>query len=110
MLLPTPGVEMRRALDSWFDDQRLTPRILAEFDDSALLKEFGHGGIGLFPVPAAVLTEVKQQYNVEFVGQLEEVRLRFYAITMQRKLTHPAIIAISHVAKDGLLTKKKTKK
>jgi LysR family transcriptional activator of nhaA len=103
LLLPTANTELRRSLDRWFDEQGFTPRIVAEFDDSALLKEFGHGGAGLFPVPAAVLREVKQQYNVEVVGRLDEVRTRFYAITLQRKLVHPAIVAISQAAKQGLL-------
>jgi LysR family transcriptional activator of nhaA len=103
LLLPTANTELRRSLDRWFDEQGYTPRIVAEFDDSALLKEFGHGGAGLFPVPAAVLGEVKRQYIVDLVGRLDEVRTRFYAITLQRKLIHPAIVAISQAARQGLL-------
>jgi len=102
-LLPTPNTEMRRLLDRWFDDTGIAPQILAEISDSALLKEFGRAGTGLFPVCAAVVSEVKRQYEVELVGQLGELRLPFYAITLQRKLTHPAVVAISQRARDGLL-------
>jgi LysR family transcriptional activator of nhaA len=103
MLLPTSNTEMRRQLDRFLDDAGYAPRIVAEINDSALLKEFGNAGAGLFPVCAAVLEEVKQQYDVELVGTLEQVRMQFYAITLQRKLTHPAIVAISQNAKEGLL-------
>jgi LysR family transcriptional regulator, transcriptional activator of nhaA len=103
MLLPSGNTELRRAINRWFDDAGYAPRVIAEFDDSALLKEFGHGGAGLFPIPAAVLDDVKRQYKVELVGHIDEVRARFYAITLQRKLTHPAIVAISQAAKEDLL-------
>lgn len=103
-LLPPPNTEIRRALDRWFDAQGFEPRIVAEINDSALLKEFGHGGAGLFPVPTAVLREVQQQYNVTLVGRLDELRLHFYAITLERKLTHPALVAIAQAAKGGLFS------
>jgi LysR family transcriptional activator of nhaA len=104
LLLPTPNTDLRRQLDRWFDESGYAPRVVAEINDSALLKEFGHAGAGLFPVCATVLEEVKQQYDVELVGNLEQVRMQFYAITLQRKLTHPAVVAISQNAKEGLLT------
>lgn len=103
LLLPTPNTEMRRQLDRWLDDSGYAPRIVAEINDSALIKEFGHAGAGLFPVCAAVLPEVQRQYEVEALGNLDEVRLQFYAITLQRKLTHPAVVAISQNAREGLL-------
>lgn len=102
-LLPSPGNEMRRALDRWFESHACKPPVIGEFDDSALLKEFGHAGAGLFPVPAAVLPEVIEQYSVEQVGLVPEVRLNFYAISTERKLTHPAVKAISQKAKEALL-------
>jgi LysR family transcriptional activator of nhaA len=104
MLLPTVGSETRRTLDRWFDDAGCRPRIVAEINDSAVIKEFGRAGAGLFPIASAVLNEVKQQYGVELVGHLPDVRLHFYAITLERKLTHPAVVAISQAAKDGLLS------
>ncbi|MGD9722904.1 MAG: LysR family transcriptional regulator [Pirellulales bacterium] len=103
-LLPTAGTELRRALDCWFDQVPIVPRIIGEFDDSALMKEFGCGGNGVFPVPSAVLPEVARQYNVEVVGRIAKQRVRYYAVTTERKLTHPAIVVIAQVAKAGFLT------
>jgi LysR family transcriptional regulator, transcriptional activator of nhaA len=102
-LLPTSNTELRRGVDRWFDQQSLEPHIVAEFDDSALMKEFGFAGVGIMPVPSVVLPEVKQQYGVEVIGELTEVRIRFFALTTQRKLTNPAVATIAEAAKRGLL-------
>jgi LysR family transcriptional activator of nhaA len=102
MLLPSSETEMRRALDRWFDDRNSNPRVVAEFDDSALMKEFGGGGAGLFPVVSSVLPELERQYGVELVGKLANARVRYYAVTTERKLTHPATIIIAQSAKRGL--------
>jgi LysR family transcriptional regulator, transcriptional activator of nhaA len=67
------------------------------------LQVFGSGGAGVFPIPAAVLPEVQRRFEVELVGRVDSLQLHFYAITLQRKLTHPAIVAISAAAKEGLL-------
>ncbi|WP_254511701.1 LysR family transcriptional regulator [Anatilimnocola floriformis] len=104
MLLPAANTELRRLLDGWLDDSSLTPRITAELNDSALLQVFGAGGAGVFPVPAAVLPEVQRQFDVEVVGHLDNLQLHFYAVTLQRKLTHPAVVAISQAAQEGLLS------
>ncbi|QDU96419.1 transcriptional activator NhaR [Lignipirellula cremea] len=103
MLLPTANTELRRGIDRWFDERGFAPRIVGEFDDSALIKEFGGAGAGVFPTPTAVLPQVKRQYDVQLLGYLEEVKLHYYAITLERKMTHPAVVAISQAAKEGLL-------
>jgi LysR family transcriptional activator of nhaA len=103
-LLLTPATEMRRSMDRWFDEHDCVPRIACEFDDSALMKEFGGRGAGLFAMPAAVLEEVTRQYNVDLVGFLPTVRVRYYAITSDRKLNHPAVVAIAAQARRGLLS------
>jgi LysR family transcriptional regulator, transcriptional activator of nhaA len=102
-LFPALNTELRRQIDRWLDESGYVPRMVAEINDSALLKEFGHAGAGLFPVCAAVLPEVRRQYGVESIGNLADVRMQFYAITLQRKLTHPAVVAISQNAKERLL-------
>jgi LysR family transcriptional activator of nhaA len=104
ILLPTALTDMRRVLDRWFDEQPFNPYIVAEFDDSALMKEFGGGGSGLFPVPTAVLPQLTKQHGVEVVGSLPEVRIRYFVATTERKLTHPATILIAKSAKAGLLS------
>jgi LysR family transcriptional activator of nhaA len=102
MLLPLEHLTLRRSLNQWFDRNDIQPRIVAEFEDSALLKVFGADGLGLFPVPSAVEKEVIAQYGVQLVGRVEEVRERFYAISVERRLKHPAVVAISQAARHEL--------
>jgi len=101
-LLPTSNTALRRSLDQWFDSQGINPNIRAEIEDSALIKTFGSGGIGLFMAPTSVEVEVQQQYAVEIIGRIDAVQERFYAITMRRKLKHPAVTAILDNARQNL--------
>lgn len=101
-LLPTDNTTLRRALDQWFDMKGIRPTVRAEFEDSALLKVFGQAGMGLFIVPTVVEDEVRKLYSVRVVGRIEEVRERFYAISVERKLKHPAVVAISDAAQKEL--------
>ena len=78
--------------------------VCGEFDDSALLKVFGHAGAGLFCAPSVIEDEVKQQYRVELVGRTDGVQERFYAISVARKLKHPAVVAISEAAQAELFS------
>jgi LysR family transcriptional activator of nhaA len=105
LLLPTAATDMRRSLDRWFDDHSVNPAIVAEFDDIALMKEFGGGGSGLFPVPSAMVPIVEPQYGVQLVGRLPDLKARYFVATTERKLTHPATILIVETAKRGLLFK-----
>lgn len=101
-LLPTENTSLRRALDQWFQAQQIRPRVVSEFEDSALLKAFGERGAGLFPVPSAIENEVRRQYHVAVVGRIPQITERFYAISVERRLTHPAVVAISHAARQKL--------
>lgn len=101
-LLPTDNTAMRRSLNQWFDEENIRPFIIGEFEDSALLKVFGQLGKGLFAAPSAIDTEVEEQYGVQRVGRLTGIRERFYAISVERKLKHPAVIAICESAKNEL--------
>jgi LysR family transcriptional activator of nhaA len=94
---------LRRSLDQWFGLHAIQPRVVGEFDDSALLKVFGQAGHGIFPVPAMIADEVQRQYQVRRVGRVDRVRERFYAISVERKLKHPAVIAISEAARRKLV-------
>ena len=102
MLLPTQNTAMRRGLEQWFDQQDIRPDVLHEFEDSAVLKVFGQAGEGLFVSPTAVEAEVSKQYSVGVVGRIPEVKERFYAISVERRLKHPAVVAISDAAKEDL--------
>lgn len=101
-LLPTRNATARRSLEQWFDAQHLHPRIVAEFEDNALLNVFGQHGLGLFVTPSVIATEVQRQYQVKIVGHMANVRERFFAISLDRKLRHPAVLAISEGARTRL--------
>ncbi len=90
---------VRRPLETWFDSHDLHPLIRAEFDDSALLKVFGQAGEGLFAAPFVIKDEICRQHEVELVGEIPGVREHFYAISAERRLKHPAVVAISESAR-----------
>ncbi|MEO8183917.1 MAG: hypothetical protein ABI895_34270 [Deltaproteobacteria bacterium] len=102
MLLPLENLPLRRALNQWFERNAIKPRIVAEFEDSALLNVFGGDGTGLFPAPTVVDAEVMSQYGVQVLGRVQGVRERFYAISVARRLEHPAVLAISAAARQEL--------
>jgi LysR family transcriptional activator of nhaA len=99
VLLPMPHTALRRALDQWFEAEDLHPRVVGEFDDSALMKAFGQAGTAAFPAPVAIEREVARQYRVQVVGRVQAVRERYYAISAERRLKHPGVIAINAAAK-----------
>jgi len=103
-LLPSESKTLRRLLEQWFEKKGIRPRLTGEFDDSALLKTFGQAGTGLFAIPTAIQPEVERQYGVTAVGQLDDVRERYFAISVERRLKHPAVIAISEAAHELLAT------
>lgn len=102
LLLPGEDVALRLRLKQWFEKLGLHPRIVGEFDDGALQKAFGQGGIGIFAAPSAIAREVSQQYGVVAIGHSSEVTEQFYAISVERRLTHPAVLAISSAARQKL--------
>ena len=93
-LLPTTNTARRRALDQWFLRREHRPHVIAEFEDSELLKEFGQKGLGLVTVPTMIEQHTAQHYKLELVGRLEEVKERFYAISPERRITNPAVVRI----------------
>jgi len=99
LLLPAEGSVLRRALNAYFDRHRIHVHIVAEFEDSALLKVFGGDGLGIFPAPTIVEEEIQRQYRVEIVGRVPDVQERFYAISAERRLKNPASVAISNSAR-----------
>ena len=101
-LLPAEGTTLRRTLDQWFAAHDVRPTVVAEFEDSALLKVFGQHGLGLFPGASAIEKQICRQYGVVVAGRLEDVRERFYAISVERRLKHPAVVAISGAARATL--------
>ena len=103
-LLPSDGTAVRRALDPWFDAQGIRVAAAGEFDDAALMTTFGQAGIGAFAAPTVIEREVQAMYGVRVVGRIEAVRERFYAISVERRIKHPAVAAISQQARATLFT------
>ncbi|MBX3028182.1 transcriptional activator NhaR [bacterium] len=101
-LMPSDNTVLRRSLDQWFAQHDVRPAVLGEFDDSALLSAFGERGVGVFAAPAAIESEIRRQYDVRAIGRIDQVRQRFYAISVERRLKHPAVVAISEAAKEKL--------
>jgi LysR family transcriptional activator of nhaA len=99
VLLPTTQTALRRAIDQWLAAEDLHPRIVGEFDDLALMKTFGQAGHAAFPAPAAIEQEVMRQYRVRVVGRVKAVRERYYAISAERRIKHPGVLAIGAAAK-----------
>ncbi len=104
MLMPAAGNALRRGLDDWFEQQGVAPRVVAEFDDSALLKAFGEAGTGIFPAPAAITEEVERMYHVRCIGIAEGLVDSYYAISSERKIKHPAVASITEVARESLFS------
>jgi LysR family transcriptional activator of nhaA len=94
MLLPTRHSALRGKLESWFQGHGVRPRVVAEFDDTALLKTFASHGAGLFPAPSLLIEDLHARYGVDPVGILPEVQEQFYAISKERRIKHPAVEAI----------------
>jgi LysR family transcriptional activator of nhaA len=102
-LMPTRDNALRGRLEQWFSGRDLRPRVIGEFEDSALLMTFGRGGLGLFPAPAILKDDIAAEYGALPVGSLSDVREQFYAITAERRIRHPAIESLlAHAPRQAL--------
>ena len=104
LLIPGPETVVRSRLQRWFAEQQIQPQIVGEFDDSALMQAFGQSGSGIFIGPSVIADEVKRQCGVEVIGQTDAVSESFYAISVERKVKHPGIVAITEGARRQLFT------
>lgn len=104
LLLPTSNTMLRRLFDDWLTHRQLVPNIVGEFEDSATLKAFGQEGHGLFPGSSVMEKEICRQYQVRVVGSLDSVKQRFYAITVERRLKHPVVVALFDMARRDVLS------
>lgn len=102
MLVPTTNSALRRELDAWLQKEDVRPLIRGEFEDSALMKAVAQGMGAVFPAPAVIADEVCQLYDVRVVGRTSAVRERYFAISVERRLTHPGVMAITASARAGL--------
>ena len=102
MLMPTASSALRRMLELWFERQGIKPQVVAEFEDRALMKAFGEANAGIFTSPTAVEDDVVAKYGVHVIGRPEEIKERFYAISAERRIKHPAVVAITETARNEL--------
>ena len=91
MLLPTDGAAIRRDIDRWFEQREVQPTVVGEFQDSSLMKLVASKGHGIVPVADTVERDLHQQYGLHLVGRTEEIQEKFYLISIERKIKHPAV-------------------
>jgi LysR family transcriptional regulator, transcriptional activator of nhaA len=102
MLVPGGTSSVRPQFDAWCAEHDLHPRVVGEFADGALMKAFGRQGCGTFISPSVVEDETVQQYGVRVIGRSDEMIEDFYAISVERRITHPGVAAITHTARGAL--------
>lgn len=102
MLLPSSHTSVRRALDLWLDSLRIHPVVVADFDDAALMSSFGQDGAGIFPAPSIVESRIQREMGVRLVGRTTLVKERFYAVSLEEKPKHPAVLAILEAAREKI--------
>jgi LysR family transcriptional activator of nhaA len=100
-LLPTQNCSLRRDLEKWFQSAGIQPRVVAEFEDAGLTKIVATSGSGFIAVPTVVVSEAIERYGFVPIGRTKEVETQFYAITAERRFTHPAILAITRNLKSA---------
>lgn len=104
MLLPAGNTNVRRVLDQWLDSRQMTPLIVGQFEDFALLRRFGEAGAGIFAAPSVLEKQFRREGKFRVVGRAKTVRNRFFAISVERKLKHPAVVAICETARHELFS------
>jgi len=102
LLLPGPNAAVRGEIDRWLGEARLYPRVVGEFDDSALMKVFAHAGEGYFPAPAIISDEICARYGVSEVGRVDEMREAFWLISTERRIQHPEVRAVLEEARSAV--------
>jgi LysR family transcriptional activator of nhaA len=102
LLLPGASTQVRRSLELWLDHAGIRARRVCEFDDLALMTVFGRAGVGVFPAPSGLESELEAEYHVSVVGRLPEVKERFYAVSAERKIKNPFVSAITSAAQRGI--------
>jgi LysR family transcriptional activator of nhaA len=105
MLLPAPGTALRREIDHWLDARGVTPRVVGEFQDPALMSVFAQAGAGLFVAPDAIAPETVLAQGLRRAGSMKPLRQRFYVVTVERRLVHPAVQQIAGIARKTLFSK-----
>jgi LysR family transcriptional activator of nhaA len=97
-LMPADNTDLRRSLEHWLDVQEVRPIVVGEFEDSALAAVFSEEAVGAFAAPTSTEAQVKRQYGLSVLGRTRDIVASFYAISLDRRLRHPAVVAIAEFA------------
>ncbi len=103
-LMPSNSCSLRKKLEIWFEQQTIKPRVVAEFEDRALMKAFGERGTGVFTSPQTMENDVLEKYGVKVIGRTDEITEEFYLISPERRIKNPAITAITEAARTNLFS------
>ncbi len=103
-LLPAEGYALRRSIDDWFARNAIQPRVVAEVEDIDLINVLAEAGAGMFAAPSTIADDLRVRFAVERIGRAEGIRQQFFAITVDRRLKHPAVVAITEAARRELST------
>lgn len=105
VLLPLHSMPLRREIDRWFESENIKPNIIGEFQDSALMKRFAQEGLGIAPIATVIEREVTEQYGLKPLGEVPNITERYYAISVERKVKHPAVNRICDQARNSLFNR-----
>jgi LysR family transcriptional activator of nhaA len=104
MLVPGATASVRRQLEGWFAKHQIAPVVVGEFDDAALMKAFGREGQGVFLAPSVLEEETCNQFGVSIIGRTSELVEEFYAVSVERRISHPCVLAITDAARAQLFS------
>jgi LysR family transcriptional activator of nhaA len=104
LLIPGTQASVRQQLEGWLTRHALVPRIVGEFDDGALMTAFGREGRGVFMAPSVMEADTLQQFGVELIGRSDELREEFYAVSVEKRISHPCVVAITDAARGTLFS------
>lgn len=102
LLVPGEDAAVRQKLMAWLERQRLRPKVVGEFDDHALLVAFGQAGVGAFAVPTVIEAECLSDPSMVLLGRVAAIRTDYFAISMERRLTHPCVLSVTAAARERL--------
>jgi LysR family transcriptional activator of nhaA len=105
-LVPTANTALRRELDAWLASRHIVPNVVGEFQDTALLSVFAEAGVGLFVAPDAIAPAKGEHKGIRRIGALTPLRSRYYAITVERRIAHPAVLAIAGAARRKIFARR----
>jgi len=104
MLIPGAAASIRPQLENWLTQHHIQPRVIGEFDDGALMKAFGREGRGVFMAPSVLDDETVAQFGVEVIGRTPDLVEEFFAVSVERRITHPCVVAITDAARGQLFS------